>query len=465
MFYGLSARLLALTVVFVVVVDAAIVVSAAARFRHDWIGDRLWDAQIAVLAVAAAPEGVVKPDLEREALAVAMIENAVFERADGRRLALGPSLQGPFGASYDLRTPSRLALVRDSLDTLINGSKGLVQVTGQARGAAGHVAVVVDEAPLSTALAAHVRRLLLVSLLLSIGVAAIVYAALRLLLIRPLQGLAAHLAEFSEAPEDVRRVIPESDRRDEIGALQRSVRAMEEHVRLALAQKQGLATLGEAVAKVNHDLRNILATARLVSNRLSENSDPGVRTISVTLMRAIDRAIELCSDTLKFGQPQKLRPRVIRFALRPLAEEVGRSVGLSEESSPMFLNHVGPHMEIDGDPEHLFRALQNLVRNSVEAIGDGFGEIAVRCYDMGSHSVIEVSDNGPGLPDHARENLFKAFKGTTHEHGAGLGLVNVREITQAHGGEVRLVKSDGAGTIFRLHLPLNSDDTLRQAAG
>jgi signal transduction histidine kinase len=122
-------------------------------------------------------------------------------------------------------------------------------------------------------------------------------------------------------------------------------------------------------------------------------------------------------------------------------------------------------MEIEADPEHLFRALQNLLRNAMEAIGDGFGEIAVRCDDMGDQSVIEIADTGPGMPDHARENLFKPFKATTHAHGAGLGLVNVQEIAHAHGGEIRLVKSDASGTIFRLHLPLGREAQLRSAAG
>ncbi len=465
MFKSLSARLLVLTILFVALVDTVIVVSSVARFRRDWLNERLWDAQIASLVVATPAGRRADPAVHDEALAAAMVESVKFERPDGRLLELGPAHDGPLGAYYDLRASSRLDLVKDGLSTLFGADKGMVRVTGAARNGPGYVSVVVDEAPLHAGLVAHVRHLVLVSLLLSFAVAALVYFTLLRVLVRPLQGLAAHVAEFSAAPEDVRRLIPESKRRDEIGTLQRSLRAMEEQIRHALAQKHGLATLGEAVAKVNHDLRNILATARLVSNRLTENNDPAVRTVSVTLMRAIDRAIGLCTDTLKFGRPQELHPRVIRFALQPLVEEVGRSVGLTEDSNPMFLNHVSPHMEIEADPEHLFRALQNLLRNSVEAIGDGFGEIAVGCSDMGGQAVIDVSDTGPGLPDHARENLFKPFKGSTHAHGAGLGLVNVQEIAHAHGGEIRLVKSDAGGTVFRLHLPRTVNVSLHQAAG
>lgn len=464
MLSSLSARLLVLTILFVTLVDTVIVVSSVADFRRAWLDERLWDAQIASLA-AATPVAGHAAGVRDEVLAAAMIESVTSQRADGRTLALGPAHEGPLDGYYDLRASSRFDLVEDSLGTLLSGSKGMVRVTGAARNGPGYVSVVVDEAPLRAALVAHARHLVLVSLLLSLSIAALVYFTLLRVLVRPLQGLARHVVEFSAAPEDAGRVIPESRRQDEIGTLQRSLRAMEEQIRHALAQRHGLALLGEAVAKVNHDLRNILATARLVSNRLTENSDPAVRSISVTLMRSIDRAIELCSDTLKFGRPQELRPRVIRFALRPLAEEAGRSVGLAAESNPMFLNQVSPHMEIEGDPEHLFRALQNLMRNSVEAIGDGFGEIAVRCYDTGDQSVIEISDTGPGMPDHARENLFKPFKASTHAHGAGLGLVNVQEIAHAHGGEIRLVKSDGGGTTFRLHLPLSRELALRSAAG
>ncbi len=463
MFNSLSARLLVLTILFLMLAEVLILVSAVSEFRREWLEARLWDAQIASLAVAGAPGA--DPALSREALATAMVRGIAFTRADGRALVLGEPPDRAAGAVYDLRGASPLAQARDSWRTILFGSQGVVRVIGPARGEAGQVAVAIDEAPLHAELLGHARGMLLVSLLISVVVAGLIYFSLFRLLVRPLQELAANMAAFSAAPEDVTRVMPDSTRRDEIGTAQRSLRAMEDQVRQALAQKAGLASLGEAVAKVNHDLRNILATARLVSNRLSQNDDPGVRAISATLMQAIDRAIELCSDTLKFGRPQELRPRVIRFDLRPLVDEVGHSVGLSSEGNPMFLNHVDPHMEIDADPEHLFRALQNLMRNAAEAIGDGFGEIAIRCYDMGSEAVLEVSDTGPGLPDHARDNLFKPFKGSTHAHGAGLGLVNVREIMQAHGGEVKLLKSDAGGTIFRLHLPAGRKTPLRHAAG
>lgn len=462
---SLSARLLVLTVLFVMLAELLILVSSISQFRREWLEERLWDAQIASLAVAASPDSRIDEALARELLAGAMVERVTFTRSDGTVLELGAA-PGPLGASYDLRKESAFAQTRDSWRTLLAGSRGRVRVTGPARNGAGdHVSVIVDEAPLRAAMIGHAHDLLFLSLLLSLMIAGVIYLSLFRLFVRPMQDLAANMAQFSAAPEDPRRVLPRSARRDEIGTLQRSLRDMEDHVRQALAQKNGLASLGEAVAKVNHDLRNILATARLVSNRLSQNDDPGVRTISLTLMRAIDRAIEICSDTLKFGRPQELRPRVIRFELRPLVDEVGHAVGLSDESNPMFLNHVNPHLEIEADPEHLFRALQNLMRNAVEAIGESFGEVAIRGYDMGTESVLEVCDTGPGLPEHARANLFKPFKGTTHAHGAGLGLVNVQEIMHAHGGRIELVKSDAAGTVFRLSLPAAQNLPLRHAVG
>ncbi len=465
MFGSLSARLLLLTIGFGALVVVVILASSIPDFRRDWLEERLRDAQIAVLSDAGA-NGHPGAAHAGDVLRIVQVHGFSAARGDGRTLILGDGAESPIGATYDLRGASGFALARQSWDTLLNGGKGLVRVIGDARGGqGGMVSVVVNEQPLRSAMLGYLRGLLMWSALVSVLIAGLIYSCLIRVVVRPLQQLAAEMARFSADPEEARLVIEASDRTDEIGDLQRSMRHMEEHVRLALAQKAGLASLGEAVAKVNHDLRNILATARLVSNRLSQHDDPGVRTVSVTLMRAIDRAIEICSETLRFGRPQELNPRVIRFHLRPLAEEVGRSVGLSEDSSPAFLNHVSPHMQVEADPEHLFRALQNLMRNSVEAIGEQPGEVAVRCYDMATQSVIEVSDTGPGLPEHARENMFKPFKGTTHAHGAGLGLVNVQEIAHAHGGEVRLVKSDGEGTIFRLHLPVSRKMPLRHAAG
>ncbi|MBI1179189.1 MAG: sensor histidine kinase [Alphaproteobacteria bacterium] len=465
MIRSLSARLLVLTVLFVMFAEVLILVMAVPQFRQEWVAERLWDAQIASLSLEASSGGRLNPALEAELLRNAMAVGVELRRVDGRVLTMGRFDPSRAHDVYDLQHDPAWRKTADAWRTLLFGSQGLVVLSGAPHMDGGRsIALLMDEEPLRHALVMHAGYLLLVSLVISLITAALIYVSLFQLFVRPMKDIAANMERFAAAPDDPRRVFPESDRRDEIGTLQRVLRDLEDQVRIALAQRAGLASLGEAVAKVNHDLRNILATARLVSNRLSESDDPGVRTISTTLIRAIDRAIGICSDTLRFGRPREMRPRVIPFELRPVVEEAGQGLGLSDETSPMFLNHVDPGFEVEADPEHLFRALQNLFRNAVEAIGGNFGEIVVSARDNGSESVIEVADTGPGLPEHARENLFKPFKGTTHERGAGLGLVNVREILQAHGGEVRLVKSDPGGTVFRLHLP-KSAASLRHAAG
>jgi signal transduction histidine kinase len=464
MLNSLSARLLVLTISFVMLAEVMILVPLVAQFRITWLEERLAAAQLASLALEAAPDGAVSPALGDELLANASVTGVMLTRDDQRSLVLGDHDPLAAARTYDLRKSVPLLLARDAWRTMLSGSVGTVRVIAPANQNGGeYVSIMLDEAPLRAAMLAHARGLLLLSLLISLFTACLIYISLFRLFVRPMQELAANMVRFSDAPEDARRVMPVSDRRDEIGTLQRVLHEMEDHLRHALAQQKGLASLGEAVAKVNHDLRNILATARLVSNRLSRSDDPGVRSLSLTLMRAIDRAIEICSDTLKFGRPQALQPRVVLFELRPLADEVAHAVGLSDETSPMFLNHIAPHLEIEADPEHLFRALQNLIRNAGEAIGDSFGEITIRAHHSGSETVIEVCDTGPGLPAHARDNLFKPFKSTTHKHGAGLGLVNVQEIMHAHGGDILLARSDPGGTVFRLVLPRSGHVALQHA--
>lgn len=463
---SLSARLLVLTVVFVMLAEGLIMFMSVPQFRREWLTERLWYSQIATLAAEADDGDVLSPTLERELLDNAMVEGVRLRRPDGRVLLLGTYDRTGVAATYDLQDDSPWGQAVGAWRTFLLGSRGRVEVVGAPRMDGGtSIGIIMDEAPLRAAMLHRMGTLLVVSLLISLITAGLIYITLFRLFVRPMKDLATNMARFADAPEDARRVMPASRRRDEIGALERILHDMEEQVRTALAQKARLASLGEAVAKVNHDLRNILATARLVSNRLSQSDDPSVRTISSTLIRAIDRAIGICSDTLTFGRPQAPTPRIIRFELRPIVEEAGQGLGLSDQTSPMFLNNVDPQFELDADPEHIFRALQNLIRNAADALGGRLGEIVVAAGDDGETVYIEVADTGPGLSQEARRNLFKPFKGSTHADGAGLGLVNVREIVHAHGGEVSLQASGAGGTTFRLTLPKTETPAAIHAVG
>ncbi len=225
---------------------------------------------------------------------------------------------------------------------------------------------------------------------------------------------------------------------------------MQETVRQSLKQKERLAALGAAVSKINHDLRGILSTVRLMSDRLSESDSPEVKRVTPGLIAAIDRAVALCTGTLNFTRQDGAPLHPSGFALRGLVAEVAESLARPGDNSFKLVNEVDPDFAVQADRDQLFRALENLSRNAAEA---GAKHCAVRAQREGGDVVIEVSDDGPGLAPKARENLFRPFAGSARPGGTGLGLAIAREVMRAHGGDIQLKTSTGAGTVFTLSLP------------
>jgi signal transduction histidine kinase len=184
--------------------------------------------------------------------------------------------------------------------------------------------------------------------------------------VRPLRRITASMMNFREDPEDASRMISASGRTDEIGVAERELAVLQRTVRQALGQRARLAALGTAVTKINHDLRNILATARLVSDGLATSAAPEVRRVAPRLFDAIDRAVALCTRTLDFsreGAPP-LAPR--SFPLASLIDEVAPDLGLSEEAMAIECA-IPPDLMIEADRDQLYRVLLNLARNAVEA--------------------------------------------------------------------------------------------------
>ena len=135
-----------------------------------------------------------------------------------------------------------------------------------------------------------------------------------------------------------------------------------------LAQKNRLAQLGLAVSKINHDLRNMLANAQLISDRLVDLPDPTVQRFVPKLIASLDRAISFCNSSLQFGGATEAAPRRELLLLKPLVEEVADSQGLPREGEIALVADMDDGLRIDADRDHLFRVLSNLVRNAMQAI-------------------------------------------------------------------------------------------------
>ena len=356
--------------------------------------------------------------------------------------------------SYDLRSTSWLELIVDAMSLIADGPNGVIEVTGEAiEGGGEYVAIMVDEINLYDAMLVYGQNILLLSIAISLITAMSLYVALLHWFLRPMERLTEKMVEFSETPEDASRIIVPSNRKDEIGTAEQQLQTMQREISQALVQKTHLANLGEAMTRINHDLRNILTTVQLVSGRLTKSQDPRVQSLSGTLMSGIDRAIALCTQTLTYGKTSQIVPRPILFELAPIADEIGNSLSLNPQSHIQFINQVASDFQLYADPDQIFRALLNLARNSAEAMEDTSGEIVISAQYQDGFDIIDLADTGPGLPETAKEKLFEPFQGSTRQGGTGLGLANVLEITAAHGGEVRLMQSEASGTIFCIALP------------
>ena len=132
----------------------------------------------------------------------------------------------------------------------------------------------------------------------------------------------------------------------------------------------------------------------------------------------------------------------------------GQTSNAAPDKGFSWENKVDDTIEIEADREQLFRMLSNLGQNAMEA---GSGKVLVGAALEGEWVVIDITDDGPGLPAAAREHLFQPFAASARDGGTGLGLVIVRDIARAHGGDVFLVDGqegqEGGGATFRLRLP------------
>ncbi|MDQ4061613.1 MAG: HAMP domain-containing histidine kinase [Pseudomonadota bacterium] len=453
---GLSAKLLLLTVLFVMVSEVLIFVPSIANFRLNWLSDRIAAARIAALTLEAAPDRMVPDSLRRELLMDVGAKSIVVSRGGVRRALAAEDRPPPVHASYDLRERSVPGAILDALEALWAPAGRCLRVTGEAAMGADAVEIVIDETPLKAAMLTFSRNILLLSLVISALTACLVYLSLNRLLVRPMRRLTAAMVAFSRNPEAPDTLIVPSDRRDELGVAERQLAAMQGEIRDMLRQKSHLAALGLAVSKINHDLRNMLASAQLMTDRIGAIKDPTVQRLVPKLLATLDRAVSFCESTLKYGSASEPPPRRERIRLARLADEVAEAAGLRDAPRLRWVNGVDPALQVDADPDQLFRVLVNLVRNSVQAIesaGEGArGEVRVTGRRDGAVMTIEVSDTGPGLPEKAKARLFQAFQGSTRSGGAGLGLAIAAELVRAHGGDIRLVEGT-LGATFQIVIP------------
>jgi len=450
---SLSAKLLVMTILFVMVAEVLIFAPSVARFRESWLEGRMAAGHLAALTIEAAPDQMVTRELEQKLLSHVGAYAVDLLMADERIYMLGVSTVPPVAQTYDLRRSMWFDLVGDAFGVLVRQDDRVIKIVGASpKDAHATVELVLDETPLRADMIDFAGRILLLSVMISLITAGLVFLSLNALMVRPMRRITASMMAFRRDPENPTATLPHTSRADEIGMAQRELIDMQASLRAALRQKERLAALGTAVTKINHDLRNILSTAALVSERLAVSEDPEVRRVTPRLMQSIDRAVELCSQTLAYSRDGVLPLRLSRIPLAELVDEVGTELApRAGEAKVSWINRVGDGVIMEADREQLSRALVNLGRNALEA---GATEIIVSARRAeGERLALSVTDNGPGLPPRARENLFQPFAGSARAGGTGLGLAIAREVARTHGGDIRLVETSGRGTSFVMELP------------
>ncbi len=456
--FGLSGKLLVLTILSVMLAEVLIYVPSIANFRMNWLTDRLAAAHVAALVLEAAPSDMIPESLKREILANVGAKTVALKMGNTRRLLASSDGVLPVAHEYDMRDMPPVQAIIDAFATLLGTDQDLMRVVGPAPMGGDFVEIVMEEGPLRKRMLRFSVNILLLSLIISAITAALVYLALHYLFVRPMRRITENMTAFHEDPENEARVIRASGRRDEIGIAERELAAMQRDIGSMLHQKSHLAALGLAVSKINHDLRNLLASAQLFSDRLSSLTDPTVQRFAPKLMAALERAIAFCQSTLSYGQAKEPPPDRRMVALEALVDDVRDNLGLGSDSRIRWVGSVERGLLVDADPDQLFRVLLNLARNAMQALESrapndpGRDQIRLTGRRQGAVVVIEVSDTGPGVPPRARAHLFEAFQASTRSGGTGLGLAIAAELVRAHGGEIRLVEGT-IGATFRLAIP------------
>lgn len=251
----------------------------------------------------------------------------------------------------------------------------------------------------------------------------------------------------------------------------KELRALNTELVNELTVKEHMAHLGHATSELVHDLRNPLTVvhgyAQLLEEELdslkSKLRDPEEISSTVEYLNIISRNVQRCCEltetwrTLGRGSDAN-RPRV---RVVDLVEDVFSAVEPMAISAGAELLHQveNPEVEVCADPIQIFRALQNLTTNAVHAVADRKqGRVQIQCRSAEPNVVIDIVDNGCGIPQEHLSKIFEPYYTTKDIHsGTGLGLSITRKVVGSHGGTIEVRSVEGEGTTFTVQLPIARD--------
>jgi signal transduction histidine kinase len=454
--FGLTARMLVITISSVLVAMTLLYAMRLEASREVWLHNKIATTRAAIEAFDVS-ERPMPDDLAHKVLHTLGLKSIALLLPDGRR-EIASDGNAP-SEVVDL-SPDDAAFTfspREMFQMLFPKPGTTIRVAGQSP----PIEIIMDERPLSEAMWRVSHTLLTISVVIAIVVTLVVWAALWSMVLHPVRRLTSAIIEFGERPHDMTRVIAPRGKADEIGRAETALAAMQVSLVHELAQRKRLAELGMAVARINHDLRNMLTAAQLISDRLAAIPDPLAQRLAPRLVATLDRAIQFCQATLTFGAGHEQAPNRRPFDLSELVRQIVDAAKAENEQAVEYHIDIPPQFHVYADPDHILRVLENLSRNAAQALrakGPREGRpAAVRFAAIRTDGValFEISDTGPGFRPDQSERIFEPFHKS--EVGAGLGLSIAADLVSRNGGviELALSKSDDffCGARFLIKLP------------
>lgn len=461
-FSGLSVKIIATIIFVILAVQVIIYLPSAANFRMSWLEDRLRVGIVAARVLDAVPDVLALPRELTDRLLNSAGATAIVYRREGQSqlLELEQAPMPRLAVTIDMRATDPLTTIGGVLDTLFMGGDRTIRIVGEgdADNSQNLVEVLMPEQPLRLELLIYSRNTFVISLIVALMTALVLYLFVSRILIDPIRRLSENMLGYRKAPENATLIITATPRRrDEIGILEQELAAMETEIFTLLRQRRHLADLGLAVSKINHDLRNTLTSAQLLSDQVATLDDPKVQRLAPRLVHSIDRAVGFAQSVLDYGRQSTTPPKPVPIDVRTLIDEAAFEAGLLGHGTVKLRNEVADGVIVRADPDQLARVFVNLMKNAREALetqGETNAAPTITASAVAGEQtvVISIVDNGPGLPPRARDNLFVAFEGSARAGGTGLGLAIAREIAEAHGGSLAFIDQP-QGTRFEITLP------------
>lgn len=458
-FSGLSIKLIAAIIAVILLVEVVVYLPSLANYRASWLDDRLRVGVVAARVLDAVPDVMNLPRDLTDRLLTSAGANAIVYRREGQSqlIELADPITPDVVVTADMRQRDLMSLTWGALDTLFAGPDRTLRIVGEGDLDQSLVELLMPERPLRQDMLAYSRQIGIVSLAIAAITAVTLYLLASFLFIFPVRRLTQNILAFRKAPENATLILSPSTRRDEIGIVERELAAMESDLFSMLRQRRHLADLGLAVAKINHDLRNTLTSAQLLSDQVATLDDPKVQRLAPRLVTTLDKAIGFAQSVLDYGRETAALPVPAPVVMRQLIDDAAFEARLTGHPRVVFDDATPPGLVLNVDANQLGRVFLNLLKNAREAleasaVTDPAPQVSVSVVQDAENVTFSVVDNGPGLAPRARDNLFVAFEGSARAGGTGLGLAIAREITEAHGGRLLFVDQP-RGTRFDLVLP------------